>query len=153
MKTKYAVIANLEESSPFYDMDNLPLHITLVGIFDSTKSPDYFITIIKNVASRHNTFKLNVIGQEDFGNNGNRIVVTELDKNAYISNLHQDLIDSFKSELGSMNPNFMPGTYRPHVTDQRNKTIKDLDTVELNNLTLLEIKDSMAIELFRIELS
>jgi len=144
--TKYAVIANLEEAKSAHKLSDLPLHITLLGIFSSDKKPEYFSSILESAAKGYNIVKTKTIGRQNFGDEKQPTMVSELEKTKDFEDLHKALITSFGDELKTMNANFQPDIYRPHVTDQNKKSVSIDADIVINNLTLVEINDDDVFE-------
>lgn len=149
---KYAIISNLEAAKPVHKLDDLPLHVTLVGIFSSSKKPEYFKPFLDTISHNLNAVSVKTIGREDFGDQQKSTMVTTLEKTKELASLHQKLIALLRDDIKTMNPNFLPETYRPHVTDQNRKRVPQESQVAINNLTLVEIKDNDVFERYRIEL-
>lgn len=150
---KYAIISNLETAKPVHKLDDLPLHVTLVGIFSSSKEHEHFKPFLDTVSRNLSAVSVKTIGREDFGEQQKSIMVTTLEKTEELASLHQKLIESLGDDIKTMNPNFLPDTYRPHVTDQNDKRVSEESQVVINNLTLVEIKDNDVFERYRVELS
>lgn len=149
---KYAIISNLETAKPVHKLDDLPLHVTLVGIFSSSKKPEQFHPVLDTVSHNLNAVSVKTTSREDFGNKQENIMVTTLEKTKELASLHQNLIRSLGDDIKTMNTNFLPETYRPHVTDQNRKRVPQESQVVINNLTLVEIKDNDVFERYRVEL-
>lgn len=149
---KYAVISNLETPKPVHDLHNLPLHVTLIGIFSSLELPEYFEPIIKQVAQKHSTIHSSATGRQNFGIEEKPIMVTELQNTEQLKSLHQDLISALSGNLTDMNPHFLPGTYRPHVTDQNERAVSPREKIVLVNLTFVQIDGNNVYEKFRFTL-
>lgn len=150
--SKYAVIANLEAPKSVHDLHNLPLHVTLIGIFSSVELPEYFEPIIKNVAQKHSVVHTETNGRQNFGSQEKPIMVTELLNTKQLRSLHQDLISASSTEIQDMNPHFLPDTYRPHITDQNGRSVSLHEEIVLNNLTFVEIDGNKVHEKFKITL-
>lgn len=149
---KYAVIVNLEEARPKHKLSDLPLHLTLLGVFSSDKSSEYFVPILKDAAQNYGASTTKTMGCQNFGNNERSIMVTELKKTKELNNLQRILVKSFGNELNTMDKNFQPTTYRPHVTDQNNRSLAREESVTIDNLTLVEIDGDNVFERFRLSL-
>lgn len=150
---KYAIISNLEASKPVHKMDSLPLHVTLVGIFSSAQEPDHFKSFLETISQKFNSVSVKTVSREDFGDNQKSVMVTTLEKTEELVKLHQTLVSSLGDEIKTMNPNFLPDTYRPHVTDQNKKSVAVGTSVALDNLTLVEIDGNDVFERYRINLN
>ncbi len=150
---KYAVISNLETSKPVHALHNLPLHVTLIGIFSSLEQPDYFEPTIKKVAQKHSVVHTEAMDHQNFGDADMPIMVTELENTEQLKLLHQDLISALTAEIKDMNPHFLPKTYRPHVTDQKDRSIQADKEVRIDNLIFVQIDGNHVYEKFRFDLT
>lgn len=151
--SKYAVISNLESPKQVHDLSNFPLHVTLIGIFNSDKLPEYFEPIIKKAAQKHSAVHTKDIGRQNFGSQEKPIMVTELQNTVQLRNLHKDLITALSGELNDMNTHFLPGTYRPHVTEQNERAASFREKIVLDNLTFVQIEGNHVFEKYKYTLA
>ncbi len=151
--SKYAVISNLESPKPVHDLHNFPLHVTLIGIFNSDKQPEYFEPIIRKVSQNHSVIHTVATGRQNFGTEEKPTMVTELQNTEQLRSLHQDLITALSSDITDMNSHFLPSSYRPHVTDQNERVVSFNEEIVLNNLTFVQIQDNKVYEKFKFDLA
>lgn len=150
---KYAVISVLESQAKTYSLANLPLHVTLLGIFTSDSNIESLATMLDSGAKGQAAVITKVIGRKNFGDERNELMVSELDKTPELARLQEALILAFGKQLETMDKNFQPKTYRPHVTDQNTRIAPSDKPVIIDNLTLVEVTENSAIERHRLNLA
>ncbi len=151
MTGTFAVIANLEAGADGYTMATLPLHVTLLTIFESTLDSAQLNTIVGAVAAANTAFDVPSLERALFGVNED-VPVTRVVRSPALFALHSQLLSEVKDHARFRTPQFTGDGYGPHVTDQGERCLAVGETARIDNLTLVEISGEDVIELLRAPL-
>ena len=115
------------------------LHCSLVLWFKTTANRDELIRVCNSVLRDRKPVALKAIGTEDFGKKS-PLLATLIEKNGALAKMHNDMIDELEKLPGFslFEPQFSRDAWRPHVTFQNNRSLKENEVVVTSSVYLVE---------------
>lgn len=123
-----------------FNSSDWPLHITLVGNFNTETPEDGLVEMLTTRVEKIEPFNVRVGEEALFGPNNN-ILVNILDVNKEIMNLHKnlkELLDSNDTVYDS--PQYVGKNYKPHATVQKVDRVHQNEIVRINSLSLVDME-------------
>jgi len=123
-----------------FNSSDWPLHVTLVGNFNTETPEDSLIEMLTTRVEKIEPFNVRVGEEALFGPNNN-ILVNILDMNKEIMNLHKnlkELLDSNDTVYDS--PQYLGKNYKPHATVQKVDRVHQNEIVRINSLSLVDME-------------
>ena len=123
-----------------FNSSDWPLHVTLVGNFNTETPEDSLIEMLTTRVEKIEPFNVRVGEEALFGPNNN-ILVNILDVNKEIMNLHKnlkELLDSNDTVYDS--PQYVGKNYKPHATVQKVDRVHQNEIVRINSLSLVDME-------------
>lgn len=118
---------------------NHELHCTLVLWFKTTASRDELIRLCNGVLEGRKPVVLKAKGTENFGKKS-PILVTLIEKNDVLAKTHNDLLDKLEKlpSFSLLEPQFSRDAWRPHVTFQNNRSLREGEELTSSSAYLVE---------------
>ena len=138
---KYTIICLLEDVEEGYSFSSSdwPLHTTLIDTFAIDWDVETLQMKIHEVAQEQISTSTNGVKDEYFGPN-KEVHVILLEKNKDLNNIHYALLQKLKEGNLILNdPQFSEEGYLPHSTVQKHKQVNVGDTININNLALIDV--------------
>lgn len=138
--SRYVIVSFLKKTTAGRTFSKLewPLHLTVLRpFFSDTEDSKLIETLQISLAEKQ---KIALIGKskELFGQNTD-IVVTELEYNVQIQDLHNSVEGAFGSFVSFESKQYLD--YRPHVTTQGNESVEVGEKVVIDSVSLVKFNN------------